>query len=66
MFVKPATVFAAFLIPPVRIVRPVRAIEIAKISLYIVFLSFRLSAHAEKPRRPPAVKIADTVEMIPA
>ena len=33
-----------------------------KIILQIVFLSLNVSAHAEKPRRPPALKTADTVE----
>ena len=55
----------AFFIPPVTIVNAVNAIEIAKIILYTVFLSFMPSAIAEKPRRPPALKIAVTVEMIP-
>ena len=32
----------------------------------MVFLSFMVSAHAEKPRRPPALNTADTVAMIPA
>ena len=31
----------------------------------MVFLSFMVSAHAENPKRPPALKIAETVEIIP-
>ena len=30
-----------------------------------MFLSFNLSAHAENPNRPPALKIAEIIEIIP-
>ena len=63
MLLLPST--NAFLIPPVIIVNAVNAIEIAKIILYTVFLSFMPSAIAEKPSRPPALNMAVIVEIIP-
>ena len=56
---------APFLIPFVTITSAVNTIEPMKIILYMVFLSFILSAAAESPRRPTALKTAETVEITP-
>ena len=50
--------------PLLAMISAVHPIESAKISLNIVFLSFNLSAQAENPNRPPALKIALMVEII--